>query len=568
MIKDTDRTIKLTISLLASNRKDTIPKCLESLRPLLEQVDSELIITDTGCDEDLVEYMRLHTDKIVPFKWCNDFAMARNVGLNMANGQWFMYIDDDEWFEDVSELIDFFNGNEEQEYVAANYVVRNYNTFKGDVYNEGVVGRIFRMFDGIRFEGTIHESITRPDGKVKQFAAYVHHYGYVFDTEEKRRAHFERNVSMLRKQIDEEPTVARYYAHIYQEYRTMNRPDYILEYGFQALECVDDSRMENKVNLCSTYVGILWAYSHKKEYDRVVRYGEEFLESKPMTSLTKAGVLSYMAEAYLTLGDSEKALECAEQYLALRDMYKDDTERYYKELAPMLNDIFSDRRLSLVVCRAMEACVLLKNVRKMVWLILQLDWSRKVYLSDGQCIDGMVELIGEIDMAGDDALYKNCVRAFGKIFTHIEYGNLLARSIMDKKDNNQGAYQKLCNIMSQVAGQNGYRQLVDIIAADRAENITKLYGMYEQIIKIDRLILSMEKEFYEIALRRHIPLGQLICELDVDCWKEMLMQWSLNVRNRDIPVVKKYLDKFLPSDSMHMQLLESQIIAILEKRRK
>ena len=118
-----DNKIKLTISILVSNRKDTVPKCLESLRPLLEKVDSELIITDTGCDEELVSYMKKYTDNIVSFKWCNDFAAARNVGLNMAKGQWFMYIDDDEWFENVDELVSFFNSEEEKEYASASYVV-------------------------------------------------------------------------------------------------------------------------------------------------------------------------------------------------------------------------------------------------------------------------------------------------------------------------------------------------------------------------------------------------------------------------------------------------------------
>ena len=119
---NTKKEIKLTISLLVSNRKDTVPKCRESLRPLLEQVDSELIITDTGCDEDLVAYMKRYTDNIVRFKWCNDFAKARNVGLKMAKGQWFMYIDDDEWFENVDELVEFFNSDEEIKYTSASYV--------------------------------------------------------------------------------------------------------------------------------------------------------------------------------------------------------------------------------------------------------------------------------------------------------------------------------------------------------------------------------------------------------------------------------------------------------------
>ena len=49
---------KLTISILASNRKDTLPKTLESLKPILDNVSSELIVVDTGCDEDLLEIVR------------------------------------------------------------------------------------------------------------------------------------------------------------------------------------------------------------------------------------------------------------------------------------------------------------------------------------------------------------------------------------------------------------------------------------------------------------------------------------------------------------------------------
>ena len=42
----------ISISLLASNRKETTRKCLDSLQPIMEQIPSELIIVDTGCDEE------------------------------------------------------------------------------------------------------------------------------------------------------------------------------------------------------------------------------------------------------------------------------------------------------------------------------------------------------------------------------------------------------------------------------------------------------------------------------------------------------------------------------------
>ena len=81
----------LTISLLCSGRKNTTKKCLDSLKPIMEQVSSELIIVDTGCDEKTRELLSEYTDQVIPFTWCNDFAKARNVGLKAAKGEWFLY---------------------------------------------------------------------------------------------------------------------------------------------------------------------------------------------------------------------------------------------------------------------------------------------------------------------------------------------------------------------------------------------------------------------------------------------------------------------------------------------
>ena len=98
----------LTISILMSGREDTTERCLKSLEPLLTKMDSELILVDTGCKEEMRNLLQKYTDQIIPFEWCNDFAKARNVGLSQAKGEWFLFLDDDEWFEDVSEIIEFF----------------------------------------------------------------------------------------------------------------------------------------------------------------------------------------------------------------------------------------------------------------------------------------------------------------------------------------------------------------------------------------------------------------------------------------------------------------------------
>ena len=100
--------IQLTISLLASDRKETLGKCLESITPLLRELNSELIIVTTGEDPAVTELAKQYTSHIIPFTWCDDFSKARNAGLERAGGEWFLYLDDDEWFGDVSDILRLF----------------------------------------------------------------------------------------------------------------------------------------------------------------------------------------------------------------------------------------------------------------------------------------------------------------------------------------------------------------------------------------------------------------------------------------------------------------------------
>lgn len=565
---NTDRQLKLTISLLVSNRKDTVPKCLESLRPLLERVDSELIITDTGCDEDLVAYMKQYTDNIVKFAWCNDFAAARNVGLKLAKGQWFMYIDDDEWFEDVDELVDFFNSDLEKNYSSASYVVRNYISMKGDAYSEGVVGRIFRISDDMQFVGRVHEQIKRPEGLEKQFLSYVHHYGYVFDNEEKKIAHFERNTKLLSNEIKEHPQLARNYAHIYQEYKVMGDPERALEYAIEAIENVKLDTRENKVALCSTYVCFVWAYNAKKEYDKTIEWGERFLKNNPVTFLSKAAMMSYMAEAYLKCGLLDKAIECTDEYIKLSHVFKCNRERYYQELGPLLNDTFKDTRRGMTLSSGFAAAVKINNISKANEYILAYDWSQDIYMVETECLTYYIQLLSKTDNIGTDNLFMDSVRALGKIFTNVSTSNIALKTISELKGVDEKGYLNVCSIMSSITGQKGYNELVAIINADRNGDIEKLDYLYDKVIRLDRLLFYMEKEFFEIALRNNISLGHIINNLDVNTWNEIVKEWVRTSRNLRLIEMKNYMDRIGNIDIKYRHILEDKLLKELELRKK
>ena len=215
--------IIVSISLLVSNRRETIRKCMESLKPLLEAIPSELIAVDTGCTDGAIDIVREYTDKIVNFTWCNDFSAARNAGLKLARGEWFLYIDDDEWFEDISEIVAFFQTGEYKRYDRAWYIQRNYSNREGTDYVDFCAGRLSKIVPGLRFEKRIHEGLYPTLPRMKGFSCYVHHYGYLFDSIEQRDKHAERNISLLEIEVKENPKDFRMIAQLAQEYSGVNR---------------------------------------------------------------------------------------------------------------------------------------------------------------------------------------------------------------------------------------------------------------------------------------------------------------------------------------------------------
>ncbi len=214
--------IQLTISMLVSDRMATLGKCLASLKPLLSELDSELIVVFTGKNEETLNLVRQYTSQIIPFEWCNDFSKARNAGLKAGRGEWFLYLDDDEWFEDTAEIIRFFKSGEYRHYQSACYVARNYLDFEGKTYSDGDVGRMCRLTPDTEFIFPIHENLSPFEEPCKRMSAFVHHFGYahknLFARKDSRPS---RNLPLLLEMYEQDPDSPRCCMQIAQEYRSV-----------------------------------------------------------------------------------------------------------------------------------------------------------------------------------------------------------------------------------------------------------------------------------------------------------------------------------------------------------
>lgn len=366
----------LTISLLVSGREDTTKKCLDSLHRLLEELDSELILVDTGCKEPLKALLRGYTDQIVPFTWCNDFAKARNEGLRRANGEWFLFFDDDEWFEDVSPIIDFFKSGEYREYHQAVYKARNYSNPEGTAYNDEWVSRMIRVEEDTRFEGKVHEALVPARGKCKRLDAFVHHFGYAFTNDEAKKKHFDRNVTLLNSLIEEEPDNLRWRLEILLEYSNMGEYEKLEQVAENAMTKI--SKVDQPfVNQCrgAFATALLLSKIMQKEYAQVQKCGTAELSDSRYTLAARCSLCIYLAKAARELYEASKdsadaetvsqllldVYEATKEYVRCYELWKlqelEEQEQIIAESILFVKDATSDTHVQAMKMWQMHAMV-------------------------------------------------------------------------------------------------------------------------------------------------------------------------------------------------------------------
>ncbi len=203
------RSAQLTPFLTALNPLIRISACLivrdegtflgDCLRSIEGRVD-ETVIVDTGSVDDTCSIAKSYGARLLSYAWSDDFAAARNYGLDAATGDWILYIDADERLVDTSPE-SLREGLEDDGAYAARLWFQP--TVNGTPYREY---RLFRNDPRLRFKGAMHETI-RPDldaleqalgAKTIDSPAAIVHLGYEGDLTAKHR----RNLPLLRAAVE------------------------------------------------------------------------------------------------------------------------------------------------------------------------------------------------------------------------------------------------------------------------------------------------------------------------------------------------------------------------------
>ncbi|MFS0872435.1 glycosyltransferase [Paenibacillus xylanilyticus] len=149
----------LGIHMIVQNEEKDLPRCLNSFK----LIGGEWFITDTGSADHTPKIARQYGATVLHALWEDHFARARNISLPLANTEWILCVDADEYAVDgVEELLEYLPTVHKSISKLRVTIENRINEQSEDQVTFQPV-RLFRSGRGYRYDGRIHEQLVCED---------------------------------------------------------------------------------------------------------------------------------------------------------------------------------------------------------------------------------------------------------------------------------------------------------------------------------------------------------------------------------------------------------------------
>lgn len=208
--------IPLCLTVITKNEARCVTRCLLSAKNLVDR----MLVLDTGSADQTVALAQEAGAEVHTAIWTGSFSDARNRSLELANAEWCLVLDADEWIDPgmKRETLEQHIAGEGASGAAGSIKIRS------NVEVDGVEGYadswIPRLLPGYtRYRGRIHEQpITcGPDARLDFL---VHHDGYAA---EQAHAKHDRNLTLLKRALEEDPNSAYLHFQLGVQYETVRQ---------------------------------------------------------------------------------------------------------------------------------------------------------------------------------------------------------------------------------------------------------------------------------------------------------------------------------------------------------
>ncbi|KOA20249.1 SPBc2 prophage-derived glycosyltransferase SunS [Clostridium homopropionicum DSM 5847] len=230
---------EVSLCMIVKNEEKYLPQCLKSIKDIVD----EIIIVDTGSTDRTVDIAKSFGAKVYYFQWNNNFSEARNESLKHATKDWILILDaDDELYtKDQENLKDLLTKQLDENAI---YFFETLNYYGSTIDDNSITvnlnPRLFKNNQGTHYEGEIHNQLVHSENKYNLIYKFVqiHHYGYMensISSKNKRN----RNITLLKKQIEENPDDVFAYFNLGTEYAALNDERTALEHYYKSFENFD-----------------------------------------------------------------------------------------------------------------------------------------------------------------------------------------------------------------------------------------------------------------------------------------------------------------------------------------
>ena len=290
--------IPISVCIITKNEAENLKKCLEALKPY----PFEIVVTDTGSEDDSLEVAGQYTDHVYEFEWINDFSAARNFCISRATHDTILSLDTDEFlrpldWEALQEAIE-----NHPKHLGAIELFSYFDGANGETKQQ--ISRLERLFDRrhYHFINPIHEVLVPLGDTVP--ASYdapvcVDHVGYQ-GSKEKLKEKAERDIKLIRTEIASDPENPYHYFQLGQSYMLMRDHENALSWFRKAMELHPAPGAEYTLILLCNYAGILLDDNLVEEAANVLSYHDSFADNKDFLCLC--------GRIYLQMGQPLKAL--------------------------------------------------------------------------------------------------------------------------------------------------------------------------------------------------------------------------------------------------------------------
>ncbi len=198
----------VSVCIIAKNEEKLLGDCLESVA----SVAKEIVLVDTGSEDNTIPIAESFKCKIIRSKWQDDFSFSRNIAIDNANGTHILSIDADERLLNPHLLVPTIQNSDSTVGGWLIKVVSQARRSDGgsDTYISNLL-RLFKNHPALRFNGIIHEqiidSIINQNLQFKNSPLEFVHLGYNYQVDRMKDKQL-RNLNLLNKAIETDPNNA------------------------------------------------------------------------------------------------------------------------------------------------------------------------------------------------------------------------------------------------------------------------------------------------------------------------------------------------------------------------